>query len=342
MQLLHRAGLVAQGGHLADHVEALGILLLLVDRENQLLPIALGVDPLDALRCDAKASEIELLQGPLNLVSGDPAAQQLFARLHEGVGERRIGRAGGMARSRFQGHGSLASKSGLLEPGHDGPGFNGLPCEEVGGSHQSADSDAARRQRGGHGGDDGRRARIVDAAGKEHLAFGQLGVRETAEQKIDHRAPEHEAGSRSDMTSTLPTFEDELSAALVQEQLQETRRRHVEVGRNAILFEFQGLIGPSPGDQCITRSDLAHDLQLLDPQLERHETEDADTPGIVSKKVLGLFEQPPYGVFAQHAQSQKGQTPGLGHLQGESGIVADPGHRPLSDRESGSLRLGQP
>ncbi len=88
------------------------------------------------------------------------------------------------------------------------------------------------------------------------------------------------------------------------------------------------------------RQVLAHDLQLLDPQVERHETEDADTPGIVSEKVLGLFEQPPHGVLAQNTQSQKGQTPGLGHFQGEGWIVADPGHRPLSDRESGSLRSG--
>ena len=225
MQLLHGAGLVAQGGHLADHVQALVTLLLLVDLEVLWLSAALGlgVDALDALRCDAQSSEVELLEGPLDLVAGDTATRQLSAHLHESLRERRVGRAGGVARSRLEEDGSPARESGLLEPGHDRSGLDGLPREEVGGSHQSTDSDAACGQGRRHGGDDGGRARIVNAAGEEHLAIGQLGVREPAEQEVDHRAPEHEAGSRSDVTSALPTLEDELPAALVQEHLQEAR-----------------------------------------------------------------------------------------------------------------------
>ena len=115
----------------------------------------------------------------------------------------------------------------------------------------------------------------------------------------------------------------------------------MEVGRDALLLQLQRLVGTPPGNQRIARSDLAHDLQLLGPQLEWHETEDADAPGAVSEKVLSLFEQRAHGVLAQHAQSQEGQPPGLGHLQGEGWIVADPGHGPLSDRESGPVRSGQ-
>ena len=67
-------------------------------------------------------------------------------------------------------------------------------------------------------------------------------------QRRDHALPEHEARERSDVPAAFPAFEHETPGALVEEQLEQVRRGHVQVGRDAFGLELTRLVGPATRD----------------------------------------------------------------------------------------------
>ena len=84
--------------------------------------------------------------------------------------------------------------------------------------------------------DHARRERVVNAAGEDDVqVVGRLAA-DVFEEHLDHRLPQREAGPRADVAAALLPLEDEPPRAVLQEHPQQPRRRHVQVGRDALLL----------------------------------------------------------------------------------------------------------
>ena len=112
-----------------------------------------------------------------------PARQKLF-------GERSQHRAACMAGTGFERDRLFTGDRGILELRNDRARANDLPREQIGGAHQHADLHAALDERRGHGGHDRGGARVVHAAGKQHLNLGiARRIGRQAKQSRDHGVP---------------------------------------------------------------------------------------------------------------------------------------------------------
>ena len=205
--------LVAQGGHLADHVHALSTLVVGVDGDQA------AVVSRQALGRDAQPTEVEGLQlGPARL---GVDALRLQLRLAAGEGPHEVGlhAPGGVTGRGLQQHGGVAVHRHVLERGLDGPARHGLLGEQVGRAHQHPDLGAPGRQRRAGGRGHGRGTRVVDAAGQQHLQV--LGVVDRQEP-LDLGVPQGEAGTRAHVATALPPLEHELASPVLQEPVEQT------------------------------------------------------------------------------------------------------------------------
>jgi hypothetical protein len=332
VQLGDRAGRAAQRRDLADHEHALVALHVVADRGDH------GAVAAQALGGDAQPPEVELLERGPHLLRRDARRLHALLLLGEGGGERGVGAAGGVTGPGLEQDGALARDRRLLEAGLDGTARDRLVGEQVRGAHQHADLGAARRQRRGHRGDHRRRAAVVDAAGEQHA---QLLGRRVREQPLDLQLPQREARARPDMAAALATLEDEAAGAVAQEQIEQPRRRHVQVRQRALPVERRRLRRPPAGDQRDRRRDLAQDGELRVADLLRHEAEDADAPGPVADQRGGLAQELAHLVAAHQGQREERQPAGLGDRGGEARPVADARHRPLRDRIPHAVRGGE-
>lgn len=232
-----RGGRGAGGGDLAEHVEAFATLFVLVHRDEPARCAA------QALAGDPQPPEVEFLQLLPDLTRARAVLPQPLRGGGEDVGIRRGGAAGGMARGGTQQCGGGAVDGRALEAGQYGSGGHGLLGEQIGGAHQDTGTRPALGQgtRGCHR--HRRGSLVVDATGEEHVEF--VGVR-AGEQPLDLLLPEREGGARADVPAALEPLEDEAPRSFGEKLLQESRRRHMQIGSGPGGFEGAAWAGRPP------------------------------------------------------------------------------------------------
>ena len=203
---------------------------LLGPRRRGTSPASPRSRPLAAIRSRPRLSCSSSAQRALGLDAGglEPAL-----RAREGLGRSRSRRSG------WRGPGAVSSSTvashataTVLEGGLDRPARDRLLGEQVRGAHQHADLRARARPAG-------RRAAATIAAeraswmppAKQHARARRRPS--TCEQPLDLGVPQREARARADVAAALAALEDEAAGAVLEEPVQQARRRHVEVGRDA-------------------------------------------------------------------------------------------------------------
>jgi hypothetical protein len=316
--------LVAQRRDVADHEETIAVLLVLGDRDD-----VVAFTP-QALRRDAQATEVERFERRPDLVLLPTFGDHGLAGRLERLDERRLRTPGDMSRSRLEHARACARHGRRLERLADGTAVDGLPRVEVGRSHQHSDVGAAfderRRERRHHR----RRPGVVYPSGEEDAHLVDVRRRQ---QGFDLGFPEHEAGTRADVTTALGAFEDEAPGTFAHEPLQQGRRRHVEVGGDAFCFERCRLRRATSGDDDRRRLDLPEDIELVVTELLRNEAQDADPPGPAAEPLPGRPQQRPRFLGRHERKGEEGQATTVGDVLRERGLIGDPRHRSLRDRQ---------
>ena len=131
---------------------------------------------------------------------------------------------------------------------HDGAAGHRFLGEQIGGAHQHADTgpraaDERRRHRRHHRGGHG----VVDAAREEQLRRSAASAAPAREQRVDHRAPQHEAVQRADVSAALAALEDEAPRTFRGTAGAGGAGTCRKVAMPARL-EVRGLVGTSAGD----------------------------------------------------------------------------------------------
>ena len=234
-----------------------------------------------------------------------------------------------MARGGLQKHGSLALDRRFLKALHDGAAGHRLLGEEVGGPHEYANFCAPRCERRSESRHHRCGSGVMDAAGEQH---GQLMRRIECQQMLHLDLPQHQARQRPDVPAALLTFEDEAPRSVLEEEVEEPARRHVQVGGDPLLLQGARLCRPPPGDECHRRPDLLDGLELRRPELRRYEPQDPHPPGSISEAACGFLEQLAYLRPVHQRQRQQRQAARLGDRVGKVRVVADPGHGTLDHR----------
>jgi hypothetical protein len=93
------------------------------------------------------------------------------------------------------------------------------------------------------------------------------------------------------MPAALAAFKNKAARPLFQEQLEQSRRRDMQVGGDPISLQRKGLIRPTPGNERKRRSDGTDDLILFLPEFGRNKPQYAHPPWAVAKSPSGLFEE---------------------------------------------------
>ena len=155
----------------------------------------------------------------------------------------------------------------LLVIGHDGAALHDLAGEQIARAHQHTDLHPHGRQRLGQCGHHGRRQRIMDAAGKDHLhrfgpGFGWALHCGMLAQRLQNGGPQHEGRQGPDMTAAFAALDDEAAHALIQIMLYDPRGRGMGEGRNALGLELQDLVDAAARDDGIVRPDPVHRRHL--------------------------------------------------------------------------------
>ena len=321
-------------GDLPDHVHAFLAAAGFLDVQKL---IAL---PFGRLRCDAQATEREAFKLFAHLLGAGAIRLERAAPGGEFGGKGRHGRAGGMARAGFQRDGFFALQKHVLEILHDAAARDAFFGEEIGGAHEHAGLDAAFGKRCGEGRDHGGRPRVMDAAGKEDadvvaLPFGYFG-----QKRAHHVVPQNEARGRAHVTAAFTALENEPLRALFKEHRQKLRRGHMEVGRNAIGLERNGLIGTPPRDERKAGPVFQRDRDLILDQLAGRKAQKTHAPGLALEPLCRLFQQR-VGLRGPHQrQRHHRQRAAVAHRLREGRGVGHARHRPLHDGPAGAMRLG--
>ncbi|MBS1253580.1 MAG: hypothetical protein MAG451_02629 [Anaerolineales bacterium] len=343
VQLLDGAHLVTQGCELSDHVHPLMMLLFFLhgDVLGRVRILAVARVAVDALGCNAQPADVHGFQRLLDLLGRLTRILQALFLLLEKPHVRRLSAADDVPRCGLHQHGVIAVHRFFLETGQDCTGGDSFFGEQVGCSEEHTDAYAALFQRSSHRADHRGRRSIVNAAGKQDVAVRSLVGRQFLQQHIDHAVPQYEAAPWTNVTTSLTTFEHKAPRTILEKHAQQSGRRHVQVGGDAIFLQYLRLIGPAAGDQRKWRAVSADDVQLLLTQTQGDKAQNADPPGAVSHQLLGFFQQSFHCRRAHHGKRQERQRSPFGHPQSEFAPIANPSHWPLHDRIMGSVGLGQ-
>src|SRR5262249_40285026 len=150
-----------------------------------------------------------------------------------------------------------------------------------------------------------------------------------------------ETCSWADVTAALLPFEDESPRAVLEEHLQETRRRHVQVSGNALRFEFLRLVRSATGDDRERGLVRANGGQLLAADFVGHEAENPDAPRLRAELRFRFGEELFGFGFAKQRKRQEWQRTTSCDTVRESGSIADSGHWALENRVLRAVRFRQ-
>jgi len=157
------------------------------------------------------------------------------------------------------------------------------------------------------------------------------------QQYIHGALPQHEAASRTDVTTTFPALHHEAPRPLPEELRQQTGRWHMQVGWNAFLFQGCCLAGTATGNQGPWDTAGTNGGQLFLTQRRGHKTQNTHTPRPVTQQCLGLFQELAYLGLPKQGQGQERQGTIVSHDLGKGCRITHPGHGTLDDRIPGSV-----
>ncbi len=160
-------------------------------------------------------------------------------------------------------------------------------------------------------------------------------------EDLDHRLPQREARARADVPAALLPLEDEPARAVLQEHPQQARRRDVQVGRDALRFQFLRLIGPAAGDDRERRLVQCGSRRVVRCGSRAARTRGCRRPTAASRARFRLLQELFRLRLAEQGEREERQRTAVRDGVRERGGVAHPGHRPLQDRVSRAVRLGE-
>ena len=178
----------------------------------------------------------------------------------------------------------------------------------------------------------------MDASGKQDVDILFFTCRHLRQQHFDHLLPQRETAERSDVPSTLATFEHEAARALLEVQLEQCRCGCMDVCGNSALFELCRLIRPSTRDQRVLGFALPDFRALLFAQRLRHEAEHAHAPGQIAGQFLGAHQHVGHLRAAHERECQERQRAIARHVCRKRGRIGHARHRALGQRVARAVR----
>ena len=115
----------------------------------------------------------------------------------------------------------------------------------------------------------------------------------------------------------------------------------MQEGRDARLLQAHRLVRPPAGDDGVAGLMRLGRGDLFVQQGLRGEAEQTDTPGPTGQQLGGLFQQARQRLALEQGQSQHRQGATFSHRGGEFGLVRDPAHRPLHQRQAQAQSISQ-
>ena len=115
----------------------------------------------------------------------------------------------------------------------------------------------------------------------------------------------------------------------------------MQEGRNARLLQAHRLVRTAAGDDGVARLMRLGRGDLFVQQGLWGEAEQTDTPGPTGQQLGGLLQQASQRFALEQSQGQHRQRTTLGHRGGEFGLVGDPTHGPLHQRQAQAQSISQ-
>ena len=261
VQAGHGGRLFAQSGDLAEHVEAVGFLVVIADG---LKCRARGERAVEPLGRDPEAADVQAFEGVADSLGGEPFGVEAGPFLLEPACEGRGADADLMTGAGLEQDGRFAAEDFILEARNDGTGRDGLLGEKIRGADQDSDFCAASGERAGECRDERSGASIVDAAGKDE-ANGLSGYAavEGFGDRGEGLLPENETGPGPHVATAFAALEDEAAGSVAEVLVEQAGGRRVQIGDDAVALEGTGLVGSPAGDQGKRGFDGANRGKLL-------------------------------------------------------------------------------
>ncbi len=294
----------------------------------------------DTLGGNAEPADVEPLQGFEELFIALSRQRQLLPFPVKVITKRRLSTAYSMTGSRLQQHCLAALQGLILIFLQNSACTNRIFRKQIGAAHKNAHLRALRRQGRAHGGNHCRRQSIMDPACEQDLHLFQV-LNTGLQQGVHRHGPDEETGMGTNMTAGLPPFQNELSGALLNESLQQTRGWHMQISRYPVGFQISRLARPPPGYDSKCRLNLLDGLELFLTQGQRYEAQKSHAPGQARQLGLGIRQEPADLRSPHDRKGQKRQPASLPDCHGERQDVADPGHGTLNDGVFGPMENRQ-
>ena len=317
---------LAERGDLADHEHALAALLGLVDGDE---PIALAPQ---ALGGDAQPSEVELLERlPHLLPRSCPPPRAARARPRRRARTR-------CRRSGWRGPGAVSSRTVLLAARSPRPGSPGTMAPVATASSVKRYAVPISTPTFAPRAASGAAIALTIAAeraswmppAKRTLTLARASSNASSRSIADSHRTKLDRGP--DVAAALAPLEDEAARAVLEEQVEQARRRDVQVRRDARVLERARLRGAAAGDERDGGRDLEDERELLVADLRRHEAEDADAPRRARRaRARVSLEDAPRLVAAHEREREERQAARVATRRRRSGAIAHARHRALGD-----------
>ena len=288
---------------------------------------------------DEKGPEIIPLKGLLALGRGSclPNGRQLSG--HHPLGKRGAHGPRGQPHAPAHHHRCPGLTDDLLVAFLQRPGGDNLFGEQIGSAHLDAHPCPATGQHRGHARNKTRCPARADTAGEDGGFVPDGGIVQT-EQPLHGQLPENQTRKAAHMATGFGAFKNKAAAPAGDGIVQHGRRRRVQVGLDALIFQCPDLGRLTGRKQGKGNPVLSYQIQVpakaLVQRLNTDETrtEPGNHRGAVGQHAIGQ-------VHRQAGHGQKRQCPGVQHGQGKFSRVTDVGHGPLNNGIGSPVNPGQ-
>ena len=145
----------------------------------------------------------------------------------------------------------------------------------------------------------------------------------------------------ANVSAAFTALQHESPSAVIDELLEQPRRRNVQVGCDACLFQLHRLIGTTTGNERKRRAAGIDDFQLLLSQCQGDEAQDAHAPGPVTERLAVSVKEIADFVCTHQGQRQERQRAVVGDFGGKRCGIAHTSHRALYQRIIRMMRTGE-
>ena len=215
--------------------------------------------------------------------------------------------------------------------------LNRLFGQDIGGTDDHADLGTTRGQFCPKGRNHRARHVVMNATGKQDFTVDIARRTIVIQNGINRLLPQNGGCPRTHVAPAFTALENEPARAAFQKQADQTGRRDVQIGRNALFLQRKRLIRTPARNQGEIRFVFQNDIGLFGAQVVIDKPKDPNTPRRIAHLGLGRGQQVRRRVLAHQGQRQERQRAAIGHGLGKIGGVRHAGHRPLNDRETGAV-----